>query len=158
MKNSVMLTIASLLLLLLLTFHLADDIRRGFEPGGLANLVGIVLISVVWLYGTLVLAERRSGYIIMLLLSLFSLVVPYVHMKGRGVGITSKIANFRGHFFFVWTLLAIGVIGLFSPPSSRGADCGACHGDASLGSPTTRTWKGPSHCVGDPARIGFCLN
>jgi hypothetical protein len=109
-----MLTITSLLLVLLLTFHLADDIRRGFEPGGLSNLVVMVLISVVWLYGTLVLAERRSGYIIMLLLSLFSLVVPYVHMKGRGVGVTSKIANFSGHFFFVWTLLAIGVLGLFS--------------------------------------------
>ena len=114
MKNSVMLTITSLLLLLFLTFHLADDIRRGFEPGGLSNLVVMVLISVVWLYGTLVLAERRSGYIIMLLLSLFSLAVPYVHMKGQGVGVTSKIANFSGHFFFVWTLLAIGVIGLFS--------------------------------------------
>ena len=114
MKNSVMLTITSLLLLLFLTFHLSDDIRRGFEPGGLSNLVVMVLISVVWLYGTLVLAERRSGYIIMLLLSLFSLVVPYVHMKGRGVGVTSRIANTSGHFFFVWTLLAIGVIGLFS--------------------------------------------
>ena len=114
MKNSVMLTITSLLLLLFLTFHLADDIRRGFEPGGLSNLVVMVLITVVWLYGILVLAERRSGYIIMLLLSLFSLVVPYVHMKGRGVGVTSKIANFSGHFFFVWTLLAIGVLGLFS--------------------------------------------
>jgi hypothetical protein len=114
MKNSVMLTITSLLSVLLLTFHLADDIRRGFEPGGLNNLVVMVLITVVWLYAILVLAERRSGYIIMLLLSLFSLVVPYVHMKGRGVGVTSKIANFSGHFFFVWTLLAIGVLGLFS--------------------------------------------
>src|SRR6266404_5971046 len=114
MKNSVMLTITSLLLLLFLTFHLADDIRRGFEPGGLSNLVVMVLISVVWLYGTLVLAERRSGYIIMLLLSLFSLVVPYVHMKGKGVGVTSRLANTSGHFFFVWTLLAIGVLGLFS--------------------------------------------
>ena len=114
MRNSVMLTITSLLLLLFLTFHLADDIRRGFEPGGLSNLVVMVLISVVWLYGILVLAERRSGYIIMLLLSLFSLVVPYVHMKGRGVGVTSRLANFSGHFFFVWTLLAIGVLGLFS--------------------------------------------
>ena len=64
MKNSVMLTITSLLLILFLTFHLADDIRRGFEPGGLSNLVGGVLITVVWLYGTLVLFERRSGYII----------------------------------------------------------------------------------------------
>jgi hypothetical protein len=114
MKNSVMLTITSLLLLLFLTFHLADDIVRGFEPGGLSNLIMTVLISVVWLYGTLVLAGRRSGYIIMLLLSLFSLVVPYVHMRGKGVGVASRLANFSGHFFFVWTLLAIGVIGLFS--------------------------------------------
>src|SRR5712692_8971451 len=114
MKNSVMLTITSLLLLLFLTFHLADDIRRGFEPGGLSNLVVMVLISVVWLYGTLVLAERRSGYIIMFLLSLFSLVVPYVHMRGKGVGVASRLANTSGHFFFVWTLLAIGVFGLFS--------------------------------------------
>jgi hypothetical protein len=114
MKHNVMLTITSLLSLLFLTFHLADDIVRGFEPGGLANLVGGMLISVVWLYGTLVLAERRSGYIIMFLLSLFSLVVPYIHMKGKGVGVTSSLGHSSGHFFFVWTLLAIGVLGLFS--------------------------------------------
>src|SRR5882724_13110651 len=98
MKNSVMLTITSLLLLLFLTFHLAHDIVRGYEPGGLANLVGGVLISVVWLYGILVLAERRSGYIMMLLLSLFSLVVPYIHMKGKGVGVTSRLGGTSGHF------------------------------------------------------------
>ncbi len=60
------------------------------------------------------LAERRSGYIIMFLGSLFSLVVPVVHMKGKGVGVTSRIGHSSGHFFFVWTLIAIGVIGLFS--------------------------------------------
>jgi hypothetical protein len=76
--------------------------------------VGGVLITVVLLYGTLVLAERRSGYIIMLLGSLFSLIVPIIHMKGRGVGITSRVPHYSGHFFFVWTLLAIGVLGLFS--------------------------------------------
>src|SRR5258707_3016914 len=114
MKNSVMLTITSLLLLLFLTFHLAGDIVYGWEPGGLANLIMVVPFSVVWLYGTLVLAERRSGYIIMFLLSLFSLVVPYVHMKGKGVGITSRLANTSGHFFFVWSLLAIAVLWLFS--------------------------------------------
>src|SRR5207244_7984054 len=114
MKNSSILTITSLLLILFLTFHLAGDIVYGWEPGGLSNLVVLVLISVVWLYGTLVLAERRSGYIIMFLLSLFSLVVPYVHMMGKGVGVTSRLTNTSGHFFFVWTLLAIGVLGLFS--------------------------------------------
>jgi hypothetical protein len=114
MKHSSMLTIGSLLLVLFLTFHLAGDIVYGFEPGGLSNLVGAVLITVVWLYGTLVLGERRSGYIIMLLGSLFSLVVPVVHMKGKGVGVTSRLGNTSGHFFFVWTLIAIGMIGLFS--------------------------------------------
>ena len=115
MKNSSMLTITSLLLILLLTFHLADDIRRGYEPGGLSNLIGGGLITVVLLYGTLVLYERRSGYIIMLLGSLFSLVVPIIHMKGRGVGLgSSRLPNTSGHFFFVWTLLAIGVLGPFS--------------------------------------------
>lgn len=115
MKNSVMLTITSLLLVLLLMFHMSGDIVYGWEPGGVANLVGTVLICVVWLYATLVLAGRRSGYIINLLLSLFSLVVPFIHMKGRGVGLaSSRLPNTSGHFFFVWTLLAIGVLGLFS--------------------------------------------
>ena len=111
MKHNTMLTIASLLSVLLVTFHLADDIIRGMEKGGVSTLVAVPIL-VVWLYGTLVLAERRSGYIIMLLLSLFSLVVPYVHMKGKGVGVTSRLGHTSGHFFFVWTLFAIGVTGL----------------------------------------------
>ena len=114
MKNSSLLTITSLLLLLFLTFHIAGDVVYGWEPGGLANLIVVVPFSVVWLYATLVLAERRSGYIIVLLLSLFSLVVPYIHMKGKGVGVTSRLGGTSGHFFFVWTLFAIGVLGLFS--------------------------------------------
>ena len=114
MKQSVMLTIASLLLLLFLTFHLAGDIVYGWEPGGLANLIMVVPFSVVWLYGALLLSERRSGHIIMLLGGLLAMFVPYVHMKGKGVGLASRLAGTSGHFFFVWTLIAIGVIGLFS--------------------------------------------
>ena len=113
MKPAVMLTIASLLSILFFTFHLADDIVRGMEPGKLTNLTAVPTF-VVWMYGTLVLAERRSGYIITLLGGLFSLVVPLAHMRGKGVGIASRLANSSGHFFFVWTLIAIGVTGLFS--------------------------------------------
>jgi hypothetical protein len=114
MKNSVMLTIASVLSLLFLTFHLAGDIVYGYEPGGLANLVVFVPVSVVWLCGALLLSERRSGHIIMLLGGLIAMFVPYVHMKGKGVGTASRLAGTSGHFFFVWTLLAIGVLGLFT--------------------------------------------
>jgi hypothetical protein len=110
----IVLTITSLFSILLLTFHLTDDIVRGVEKGGLANLIGGVLISVVWLCGTLLLAERRLGYVIMILGSLLSLGVPILHMKGAGVGVASGIAKSSGAFFFVWTLIALGVTGLFS--------------------------------------------
>lgn len=113
MKEERLLTIASLLSILLFSFHVADDIRRGFEPGTLTNLPAVP-IFVFWLYGTLVLAERRSGYIITLLGGLFALVVPLAHLRGKGVGITSSLPKFSGHFFFVWVLLAIGVTGLFA--------------------------------------------
>ena len=113
MKHSAMLTIASLLSILFFTFHLADDMGRGFEPGTLRNLTAVP-IFVLWLYGTLVLAERRSGYIITLLGGLFSLVVPLAHMRGKGVGVTSRIDHTSGGLFFRWTLIAIGVTGLFS--------------------------------------------
>ena len=66
MKQSLLLSITSLLSILFMTFHLTDDIVRGFEKGGLSNLTAVP-IFVVCLYGALVLAERRSGYVIMLL-------------------------------------------------------------------------------------------
>jgi hypothetical protein len=111
MKQNLVLTIASLLSILLMTFHLTDDIVRGMEPGTLSNLIALPIL-VVQLYGTLVLAGKRSGYVIILLGSLLLLVVPVIHMKGAGVG--GAIANSNGAFFFIWTLLAIGVTALFS--------------------------------------------
>ena len=113
MKQPVLLTIASFLSILFLTFHLADDIVRGFEQGGLSNLA-LVPIVVGWLYAVLILAERRSGYVINLLLSLLAVGVPVIHMSGKGVGAGSRIANSNGAFFFVWTLIALTVTALFS--------------------------------------------
>ena len=112
-KNNVLLTVASLLSILFTTFHLTDDIVRGMAPGTLPSL-GAVLIWVVWLYGTLVLAERRSGYVIILLGSLLGLGLPVIHMMGKGVGVNGPIAKSSGAFFFVWTLIALGVTALFS--------------------------------------------
>ncbi len=111
MKHNVMLTITSLLSILFMTFHLTDDIIRGMASGRVSNLFG-VLILVVWLYGTLVLAERRSGYVIILLGSLLGSGIPVLHMMGKGVG--GDFAKSSGAFFFVWTLIALGVTALFS--------------------------------------------
>ena len=111
MRQNVVLTIASLLSVLFMTLHLTDDIVRGMEPGTLQDLV-VLPIVVVQLYGTLVLAGERSGYVIILVVSLLELVVPVVHVKGAGVG--GAIAQSNGAFFFIWTLLALGVTALFS--------------------------------------------
>jgi hypothetical protein len=110
MKQSLTLTIASLLTLLLATIHIADDIVRGMSPGGVLNVVGI-LASVIWLYGTVVLAGRRSGYIITLIFSLLMTGIPYIHMRGAGIGFGTNRSN---GLVFVWTLFALGVTGLFS--------------------------------------------
>jgi hypothetical protein len=113
MKHNVMLTIASLLSILFMSFHHADDVVRGMAPGRLSNLVP-VLFLVVWLYGTtLVLAERRSGYVIILILSLLGSGIPVIHMTRSGL-VGGDIAESSGAFFFVWTLIALGVTTLFS--------------------------------------------
>jgi hypothetical protein len=113
MKQTAMLTTASLLTILLMTFHITGDILFKMAPAGLINLL-VVFIFVVQLYGTLVLGGRRAGYIIIFLASVLGLVVPIVHMKGtRGV-LGGNIGNAGQAFLFVWTLLALGITATFS--------------------------------------------
>lgn len=112
MKHDRVLTITSLLSIVLTSFHIADDVVRGFEPGGFKNVYAILIVF-VWLYGTVALAGRRSGYVIMILGGLLGSLVPLVHMRGAGL-VGGRIANTSGIFFWVWTLLALGVTSLFS--------------------------------------------
>src|SRR5205809_5348959 len=109
MKNSSMLTIASLLSILLLTLHITDDIVRGISKAQSSNIALVVLA--VFLYGTVVLAERRSGHVIMLLVGVFAAGMPVIHMRAAHYG---EIANSSGGFLFVWTLWALGALGGFS--------------------------------------------
>jgi hypothetical protein len=114
MKQNVALTIASLLSILFMSFHHADDVVRGMAPGRFLNLIPVFFL-LVWLYGTLVLAGRRSGYIIILVASLLASGIPVVHMSGSGlVGGIAKPSGDFGEFFFVWTLIAADVTALFS--------------------------------------------
>ena len=106
MKPAVLLPIASLLSILLLTLHVTDDIVRGISKAESSNTALTVLA--VLLYGTLVLTERRSGHIIMLLVGLFAAAMPVIHMRGTHY---AEIARSTGGFFFVWTLWALGGLG-----------------------------------------------
>ena len=106
MKQSAILVATSLLSILLLTLHITDDIVRGISRAEPSNIALIVLV--VFLYGTLLLAGRRSGYVIMLLVGLFAAAMPVLHMSGVHY---SEIARSAGGFFFVWTLWALGGVG-----------------------------------------------
>ena len=106
MKHTVMLAIASLLSILLLTLHITDDIVRGISKAEPSNIA--LLVLTVFLYGTLVLPQRRSGHVIMLLIALFAAAMPVMHMRGAHYG---EIAKSAGGFFFVWTLWALGGLG-----------------------------------------------
>ena len=113
MKRNFVLRIASLFSILLVSFHLVDDIIYGSEKGVASNLIMVAVLA-VWLYGALVLSERRSGHIIMLIGSLVGLVVFAVHLTGTGGLAGINIGKLSGAFFFVWTLLALAVVSLLS--------------------------------------------
>ena len=106
MKEGTVLVVTSLLSILLLSLHITDDIVRGISKAEPSNIA--LLVLVVFLYGTLMLAERRSGYVIMLLVGLFAAGMPVIHMRGAHYG---EIAKSTGGFFFVWTLWALGGLG-----------------------------------------------
>ena len=107
MKNNTLLPIVSLLSILLMSLHITDDIVRGISPAGADN-VGAVVIFVVWLLGTLVFAERRLGYVIMLLGGVFAAAMPVLHMTGQRY---PTIATSPGGFFFIWSLIVVGATG-----------------------------------------------
>jgi hypothetical protein len=106
MRQNALLVTTSLLSILLLTLHITDDIVRGISQAEPSNTALVVLA--IFLYATLVLAERRSGHVIMLLVGLFAAAMPVIHMRGVHYG---EIARSAGGFFFVWTLWALGGLG-----------------------------------------------
>lgn len=105
------LPVISLLSIVLVSLHLADDIVYGSDKSVASNCIMAAALA-VWLYGALVLPERRSGHIIMLIGSLLGLAIFMTHLTGPGglAGIT--IGKLSGAFFFVWTLLALAVCSL----------------------------------------------
>jgi hypothetical protein len=106
MKNNRALIVASLLTLLLTIVHLSQDVI--FQAEGHVKYPIPVVIFALWLYATLMLSERISGYIIMLLGGLIGAGMIIVHAKAGGV-----VGNSEG-LFFVWTLFALSTAGWFT--------------------------------------------
>jgi hypothetical protein len=102
------LTIASLISIILLPFHIGGDIVLGLDRGGPGLVFVVVPVLLVLACGALLLAERSSGHIIMFLGGLAALGMPIIH---RNNGFTAAVARSPGGLFFIWTLVALGVTG-----------------------------------------------
>ncbi len=106
MKQDQSLTVASLLAILLIPVHVAQDAVHAADGLPLGEVVLLLLVVLVMAYGTLELAGRRAGYVIMLLGGVLSAAMLFLH----GAGPQST----RWGLFFVWTLFALGVTGSFT--------------------------------------------
>jgi hypothetical protein len=106
-----MLTVISVIGAILFLVHVAQDMTYGIEPGDLNDLTGGTAIVALWLYGVLVFRGMLGGYIVALISGVFSVLVPYIHMRGVGIG---EIAKSAGGFWFASTLLLEAVAGVLS--------------------------------------------
>ena len=102
------LAVVSLITIILLPLHIGGDAALGLDRGGSGLFFVVVPILLLVACGALVLSERRSGHVIMLLGGLASLLMPYIH---RNNGFTPAIARAPGGLLFIWILIALGVTG-----------------------------------------------
>ena len=102
------LTIASLLSIILLPFHVGGDVALGLDKGGSGLVFVVVPILLLVACGALLLADRISGHVIMFFGGLVALGMPIIH---RNNGFTPTVAKAPGGVFFIWTLVALGVTG-----------------------------------------------
>lgn len=116
MKRSLLLPMTSLVSILFMTFHLTQDTlhaHAGSPEAGGSTLVAVPIL-VVWLYGTLLLAERRSGHIIMLVGSMLAMAMPVFHIMGPRGFFSGEFAKYNGAFLFFWSFFVLGVVGMLS--------------------------------------------
>ena len=108
MKANDLLTVTSVVSIVMLSVHVADDIAHGFDTAGLVNFIGIVALAGLF-YATLIFRDRLAGRIVMLLVALFALGMPVIHLRSAHINETAQAS---GGMFFIWTLWALGITGI----------------------------------------------
>ena len=106
-KQPAALTVASLLTAVFFSMHLAHDFIYGLDAMSRGETFTYLAIMLLLTYGTVELAGRRAGYVIMLLGGMLGAGLPVLHDVG------GPRAASHG-FWFVWTLLGLGATGVFS--------------------------------------------
>ena len=109
-KQNDLLSATSVLSVFLLALHISQDIVFGFDRAGLNHLVGVAILLVI-VCGAMLLRERRSGKVIMLLGGVMAAGMLPLHMRN---GLRAEFLDKSGALLFIWTLYLLGVTGAFS--------------------------------------------
>jgi len=107
MRKNDLLALMSLISLVLLSVHVADDYVQGFDKHVVDNPYGILFFVVV-ACGIFLFRDRMIGRVILLLGGLSFVAMPIMHLNGR---VPADFARAEGALRFVWTLYAIGTTG-----------------------------------------------
>ena len=100
-----------LLAIFFTSLHYTDDVIRkvrGMDQGGISVLFAVLML-VVWLLAVLLLNERKSGYVISLIVALLNSLIPLGHLTGMaGEATPGEILATSGPFF-VWVVIALAL-------------------------------------------------
>ncbi|MBW7934926.1 MAG: hypothetical protein H3C62_15230 [Gemmatimonadaceae bacterium] len=110
MKQHDLLSVISLASVLLLALHISQDIVFGFDRAGLNHLVGVAILFVITC-GAVLLRDRASGAVIMLLGGIMSAGMLPLHMRH---GMRPEFLARDGALLFICTLYVLGVAGALS--------------------------------------------
>ena len=87
---------------------LNEAVVHGFDSANVWSVIAMAVLAML-LYGTLIFPGRPIGYISTLLVSIFALGMPIIHLRSVRI---NEIAQASGGFFFIWTLWALGITGI----------------------------------------------
>lgn len=110
MKHNDLLSATSIFSVLLLALHISQDIVFGLDRAGLNHLVGVALLLTI-VCGAVLLRERPSGQVIMLLGGVMAAGMLPLHMRN---GLRPEFLGKSGALLFIWGLYVLGVTGAFS--------------------------------------------
>lgn len=110
MKQTDLLSATSILSVILLALHISQDIVFGLDRAGLNHLVGVAILLVI-ACGAVLLRERTSGKVIMLLGGVMAAGMLPLHMRN---GLRPEFLARDGALLFIWTIYLLGVLGAFS--------------------------------------------
>lgn len=109
-ESTSLLTRSSLLGMLLMSVHHAQDVARGLAPPNLENLVAVGFL-VGWGYAALIIPARQAGRIVILVASILAIGMATVHMAGSGIAVSDATG---ASFFFAWTAVVLCASGTFT--------------------------------------------